>query len=222
MAEIKIEKKKPIWPWILAALAVLLVLFLIFSGSDDDVDIDSETMTTDTLEMDDDTYDTDTLTSNQTSMEVNEYVTYIRQDSEARMGLQHIYTETALTRLAAAVEAKANKANVSVQQEMDRVDSVADYLNEDTYQDQHADSLRVAFQQISNAIEKIHQQSGQNNNIDVEGLKSRAEAVKPGQLTLNQKDDVRAFFDKAADLLQQMDVAQNQMNNNMNGNTEQY
>lgn len=40
MAEIKIEKKTPIWPWILLAVAVIAILILVFSNSDDSVDVE--------------------------------------------------------------------------------------------------------------------------------------------------------------------------------------
>ena len=37
MAEIKIEKKKPVWPWILIGLIILAVIFfLVFANEDDD------------------------------------------------------------------------------------------------------------------------------------------------------------------------------------------
>lgn len=37
MAEIKIEKKKPVWPWILVGLIILAVIvFVVFASEDDD------------------------------------------------------------------------------------------------------------------------------------------------------------------------------------------
>ncbi len=37
MAEIKIEKKKPVWPWILIGLIILAVIaFVVFASEDDD------------------------------------------------------------------------------------------------------------------------------------------------------------------------------------------
>lgn len=37
MAEIKIEKKKPVWPWILIGLIILVVIFfVVFAGEEDD------------------------------------------------------------------------------------------------------------------------------------------------------------------------------------------
>tara|TARA_R100000935_G_C2807100_1_gene153230 strand:- start:224 stop:427 length:204 start_codon:yes stop_codon:yes gene_type:complete len=37
MAEIKIEKKKPVWPWILVGLIILgVIFFLVFANEDED------------------------------------------------------------------------------------------------------------------------------------------------------------------------------------------
>lgn len=39
MAEINIEKKKPVWPWILAAIIVLLLIWLLVEAFDRDDDV---------------------------------------------------------------------------------------------------------------------------------------------------------------------------------------
>lgn len=218
MAEIKIEKKKPIWPWILAALAVLLVLFLIFSDTgDDDVD-DMETVTE--TEAIDTTY---TETTTMTNNSVTEYLTFVNTDSEDRMGLSHNYTETALEMLTTAVEDQAEEANVNIDEELKKVNSVADYITEDAYATQHADSIKVAFQNIAGSIEKIQNSEDFNKNVDVQGLKNHADAVKGKELTLNQKDDVRGFFEKAANVLREMDDNRERnmagMQNNNTGTT---
>ncbi len=50
MAEIKIEKKKPIWPWIILVLVILALLyFLVFADDDDDKD-DMDDMNTEQVE----------------------------------------------------------------------------------------------------------------------------------------------------------------------------
>ncbi|MBZ9729346.1 hypothetical protein LB467_06570 [Salegentibacter sp. JZCK2] len=53
MAEIKVEKKKPIWPWILLiAIIILGILFYVFAYDDnnDDVDDIDDTDDTDDIE----------------------------------------------------------------------------------------------------------------------------------------------------------------------------
>lgn len=50
MAEIKIEKKKPIWPWILALLIIAAIVVFYFMG---DTDYDDDMTTDDVEEIDD-------------------------------------------------------------------------------------------------------------------------------------------------------------------------
>ncbi|UJH91998.1 hypothetical protein LZ575_05060 [Antarcticibacterium sp. 1MA-6-2] len=60
MAEIKIEKKKPVWPWILLALIILgIILYFVFADNDNEIDDVDEN---NTEQIEDTTY-----TSTQTS-----------------------------------------------------------------------------------------------------------------------------------------------------------
>ena len=42
MAEIRIEKKKPVWPWILIGLIILAVIFFVVFASDDDDEFNND------------------------------------------------------------------------------------------------------------------------------------------------------------------------------------
>lgn len=42
MADIRIEKKKPVWPWILLIIILAVVAFLYFYGSLDNEEIDDK------------------------------------------------------------------------------------------------------------------------------------------------------------------------------------
>ena len=54
MAEIKIEKKKPIWPWILLiAIIILGILFYVFAYNDTTDDVDTIDDTNDIEELND-------------------------------------------------------------------------------------------------------------------------------------------------------------------------
>ncbi|AVR46703.1 hypothetical protein C7S20_16310 [Christiangramia fulva] len=47
MADIRVEKRKPIWPWILLIVIIAVVVFLFIYGSDDD---DNEEIQTEEME----------------------------------------------------------------------------------------------------------------------------------------------------------------------------
>ncbi len=51
MAEIKIEKKKPIWPWVVAALLIVTLIYFIFLN-DNEVQVQNSTEIENTTSVD--------------------------------------------------------------------------------------------------------------------------------------------------------------------------
>ena len=99
MTEIKIEKKKPVWPWILLVLGLLVAAWLLFFRNDKDEPAE---------------------TGNKTAIDVHEnnnivatYVTFINSDTNT-MSLDHAFTSDALTKLTDAVDAMATEAGYDV------------------------------------------------------------------------------------------------------------
>ncbi|MEX2350713.1 MAG: hypothetical protein WD554_07515 [Flavobacteriaceae bacterium] len=109
MAEIKIEKKKPVWQWILAVLIIVAILyFIVVEDNDyDDQVIDNTTDTEQIYEEDRNDNSTDTYETTRNSGEVNAISEYIAYIENPQMGLDHDYTNGAIKELIAAVEAKA-------------------------------------------------------------------------------------------------------------------
>lgn len=70
MAEIKIEKKKPVWPWIIVALIVLgAIAYFVFYDKYEDGEIEETTI--------DESYN-DTIPGNSSRMDKStEYVSYL-------------------------------------------------------------------------------------------------------------------------------------------------
>ena len=53
MAEIKVEKKKPVWPWILLIAIIIGILFYVFASDDTNDDVDDIDDTDDIEELND-------------------------------------------------------------------------------------------------------------------------------------------------------------------------
>lgn len=70
MAEIKIEKKKPVWPWVIVALIVLgVIAYFVFYEKYEDKELEDTTI--------DESYD-NTLPENSSGMlKVAEYTSYL-------------------------------------------------------------------------------------------------------------------------------------------------
>lgn len=88
MAEIKIEKKPPMWPWILLLLAVIgiLIYLFAFSGDEDEIEDMAETRTEEV---------TDTRQVALNNSTVIAYVSFIK-DNPGQMSLDHEFSNEAL------------------------------------------------------------------------------------------------------------------------------
>lgn len=203
MAEIKIEKKTPVWPWILAAIIIAALLYFFVFATDDD-EIDDTTTTEQVTEGDtltNNTYDNTTTTANTNTTAVSEYTVYI---NDPQMGLDHEYANGAINRLISAVEAKASEANVDIQADLDRAREKAQGVTENPYNLTHADMIKEAGEIITRAMKTVQTQKYPNMNNQVSEVETALNQIKVKQPTLEQKDAVKNFFDKAGNALTSM------------------
>lgn len=199
MAEIKIEKKKPVWPWIL--LGVLIIALLIwFIGRDDDED--QEEIMEDVTEQVDTTDQIDNDKSD--SPEALEmYTDYIRK-GEDKMGLDHEYTHQAFTHLIKALEETAEANNYDLQQDLDSVNVKIDRIQRDPMSLNHANLIKDGFQSISNVFTNMQQAKFPDLDGEVAQLQQYANNLNVNKKTLEQKNIVKGFFDEAEQLLTEM------------------
>jgi hypothetical protein len=190
MAEIKIEKKTPVWPWILLVLGLLVAAWFLFFRNDKD----------DLVETADKTALIDLPENNNI---VTTYVTFINSDTNT-MGLDHAFTSEALTKLTNAVDAKATEAGYDVKAEIAKAKQLADEITADPLVITHADKIRSAADVLSTALQNMQQAKYPALSTEGADIKSAASAIDPQKLTLDQRDTVKSFFKKAADLLSKM------------------
>ncbi len=199
MAEIKIEQKKTIWPWLLLGLVIvaLLVYFLVFN--------DNGKNTKGVTEADDitNTNESDLFGVKEDNGTVAAYVNFVENNKE-KMGLDHEYTNEALLKLIDATNAMANEVGYEVQADIEKAKEYANMITNDPYETTHADNIRKADDILTNVLQNIQKAKYPGLADEVEELKSASESIKPGVLTLDQKDAVKNYFVKAADLLQKM------------------
>lgn len=212
MAEIHVEKKKPVWPWIILVLVILAVLYFLFFAdgqNDDDLnDMDGTEQVEDTTVWENETQDTaDWDTTNDTldytaGEGVSGYVEHI--GDESRMGIDHEYTNNALLQLINAVEEKARELNVDIETEMQQIRQDAQNITRNPQATDHAGNIKNAGSGITNVLQSIQQEQFPDLDQDVEQLRSSVEDIDPSVETLQQKDRINSFFHEAADVLQKM------------------
>ncbi len=199
MAEIKIEQKKQIWPWLLAGLviATLLVYFLVFRDNDKNTEAFTEVKNITNTNQ----YDLIGLKENNGT--VVTYVNFV-ENSKEKMSLDHEYTNEALLKLIEATNAMADEAGYEVQADIEKVWEYATMIENDPFETTHADNIRKADDILTNVLQNIQKAKYPGLANEVAALRNASESIKPGVHTLDQKDAVKNYFAKAAILLQKM------------------
>ncbi len=98
----------------------------------------------------------------------------------------------------------ANEVGYEVQADLEKVKEYAKMISSDPFETTHADNIRKADDILTNVLQNIQMAKYPGLTNEVEELKSASESIKPGVLTLEQKDAVKNYFAKASDLLQKM------------------
>jgi len=193
MTEIKIEKKKPIWPWILLVIALLAIAWYFFFRNDKIEPVETEeTASKSTL-----------IDVHENNSTVAAYVAFINSDTN-KMTLDHSYTSEALSKLTAAVDAMATETGFDVKEDINRAKQLADEIKRDPISTNHGDKIRSAADVLSTSLQNMQQAKYPELSSEGADVKSAASAINPETLTLDQRDAVKSFFRKAADLLNKM------------------
>lgn len=194
MAEIKIEKKKPIWPWVLIGLLILAFILYFFVFKDkNNSQLNIAAINSTSMSINNDSNDS-----------VFAYTNFVKGDKN--MSLDHEYSHEALTKLANATEAVANKTGVDVKVDLDEVKQLSQQITANPNAVSHADDIRKASIIIASALGTIQQAKFPDLSSESTILMNDAKATDENDLTLNQKSTVKTFYDAAADLLKKMNT----------------
>ena len=98
----------------------------------------------------------------------------------------------------------AGEVGYDVQADLDKVIEYAEMITNDPFETTHADNIRKAGDVLTNVLQNIQKAEYPGLTNEVAELRNTSESIEPGVLTLDQKDEVKNFFSKAAKLLQKM------------------
>lgn len=207
MAEIKIKKKAPIWPWILGVLILAAIIyFLVFAndGTDDIDDVDDTVTTTEQI-VEKDTVDqtrNDQTRSDSIHLrdvkDINAYTTFI---SDPNMKVDHEFSSAALTKLIAATKETADELDINIDADLNAAKKLSDEITKDPQSLSHANKIKDAAENITNALKTIQTEKFPQLNSQFEALNDAVSNIKVDTPTLDQKNDVKTFFTKAGNLL---------------------
>ncbi len=196
MAEIKIKKKTPIWPWILGGIVILLLLyFFVFANDNADDTIYNDDVTTEQV------INEDNINTQENLNGVTEITAYTSYIADPEMDMSHEYSNGALSKLIAATKATADALDVDIEADLAKANAQADEITKNPKSLTHANNIKNAAEHISRALgtiqnEKFPQLKSQYNEVE-----TATANIDPASPTLQQKDAVKTFYSKAGNLL---------------------
>ncbi len=200
MADIDIEKKKPIWPWILLAVVVLIVLLIVFIDDEDDAEVITDEPIENTMGAE---TEEGLIAMSEDVAAIEDYLMHVEADND-RMGIDHEYTYDALILLIDAIQAMADEVGYNIDADISEAREVANFVIEDPLTEEHANRLTQAFRVLSDALENLQEAHYPTLADEVDALNETAASLNPDEMTLDQRRIVNPFFNQAANILRQM------------------
>lgn len=201
MAEIKIEKKANYWPWVLAGIVILALLYyFLFSkpNAENNVVDDRDTVSV----MDQDAVGT--MNTNESgNLAVVAFTTYIDNDTGS-MSVDHEYSNTALIKLCDASQEIADKTGYEAKAEIDEAREYANKITNDPTATTHADNIKKSTGIISRVLKNIQENSFPDLGNEADNVTAASQEISTADLTLDQKGVVKSFFRSASVLLKKM------------------
>lgn len=235
MADIDIQKKsKPVWPWILGILLLIAVAWVTIDALNDGGPEAGETAvmdrpvrteqpivvapepeeglieepTTDVIAQAEDTG------KEELQGPAKDFVTFVDTSKASQdMGLHHEYTSTGIQQLSSAlsyiVETKFAD-DVELGKRKDLMEKKANKIQKDPQSLQHANMIQDAFVAASNVMDRLQQKGYPDLKDKVSEAKQAAKEINVSKPTLEQKDNVKNFFEESSEVVEAMAVGKNQ------------
>ena len=214
MAEIKIEKKKPVWPWVLVIIIILAAIFFFWYYKENDVDATDDLIVNDTisqvdegLEYQNEVRDTSTLYTGRygTVREEHDLADYLSfVDGIDNRSADKNYYRTAFFKLITATKREAEIKNVDVNSHISTAMENAEMLTNDPTTTKTSKNASGAAQAVAMALGKIQQDAFPNLSNEANAVQESAQKVESTGSMEAQNSNLDTFFDKSATLLQRM------------------
>ncbi|WP_296620384.1 hypothetical protein [Marivirga sp.] len=199
MAEIEIEKKTPKWPWILLILIIIGILIYIFTFNNDDESDDRQKYTTE--QTTEESSETRQVSPNNST--VTAYVSFMKEHSDT-MGIDHEFINEAFLKLTKATNAMAVEIGYDIKKDIARVRTLLEKITQEAFETTHANSIKEAARILAQSLQNIQQNAFPDLTSEADEVKKAAADIETDVLTLDQKEDVKNFFQESADLLEEM------------------
>ena len=213
MAEIKIEKKKPIWPWIILILVILgIIAYFVYAKgentkfSDDFVDEDTKEQVTNSAnrQLDED----NTYNANRSSNTYSEYSAFDESIRDStRVAVDSSYTKKAFSNLAKAVVKTADENNVEDSNALTDLRNWSVLMTgvSSTKTDMaNFKNFKTACDKVAKVLEDVQVKNFPELKDQATSLKQSASNVSASIAMNKQQAALNSFLKKSRDVLKSM------------------
>jgi len=212
MAEIKIEKKKPVWPWILLVLIILAAIaYFLYENNEQVNDVSDDADMEEVDDMNSSTFNNDETYNDTANYTDSRDVMMLYSDSikdSTRIGTDSTYTKTALYNLAKVVTSKAENLGMENSKAMEDLQNFTlqmDGIVNSTIPKASgiSKSLKTVSTDIVSVLEGIQTKKYPALQTEVTDLKQTCNKLTVTSID-KQKMALQNFFRKANDVLSKM------------------
>lgn len=208
------REKRPLWPWIIGLLVVMLLIWLLLEtmGRDEEAAVATGTAVTETITPAP-TATTDPADAAVLPQQVEEYMRtcYVEEGAEPEtVGREHEFSTNCLNLLAGSMSAVAQQrpADPAIDQQIENVRQQAEAIREsDPASLEHSNAVRRAAEASAEALGTMQQAfagTDQQAVSSVDRAREAAQQISPTEALLEQKDVLRTFFREAGNALRNM------------------
>lgn len=210
MAEIRVEKrKKPLWPWILGLLAVVVAAFLLLNNNE-------------VKEAEEDLATTVTgneggqaagMAENETKAStevtgiacIDKFSSFVQENQASKKaGANHAYTHDGLKYLSCSLESLIEDNNLNdagLEDKRKSLTEAAKKIQEEASSENHANEIKSAFKDAVAIMEELQETSYPDLKDKIAEVRNAAKDLEVNSTTLEQEDELDDFFKKASNAL---------------------
>lgn len=220
MAEIRVEKRrKPLWPWIIGVLAIILVAFLLLNR-DNIENNENSVASTGTVQKEgvsggksDNEFSDNTVPSaiKVTGTDcINKFSGFIQENKTKSMeGVDHAYTHDGLHYLSCSLESlidQNNVQNAELAKKQNKLNQTAKDIRKDLNSENHSNMIKDAFKESVDIMETIQKESYPELKDNVAEVRKAANDLEAKPSALEQKEEIGQFFEKASKVVTEMNT----------------
>ncbi|MCK0125073.1 hypothetical protein MWU76_11735 [Gelidibacter sp. F2691] len=210
MAEIKIEKKKPVWPWVILILVVLGIIAYFVYANDEDIndDFDDDITNEQVIDTTNTQSSYDSYNTGTTNSSYDQFTAYDQSIADStRVAVDSSYTKKAFANLTKAVVQKADENNIEDSEaltDLRNFSSLITSISTTTKDTKGFKNFKTASDKVVKVMEDIQKKAYPSLQTQVADLKKTAAKVDGSVMMNKQQEQLYAFLRQSRDVLQMM------------------